>query len=216
MIKAVLFDLDGTLADTLTDIADSANYALTSNGYPAQQTEDYKYFVGDGMTKLIERILPETDKNAETIEKIRGVWLAHYMEHCLDNTRPYDGMVEALAALKKRGIKLGVVTNKHHETAEKVIYGLFGRDIYECVYGFKDGVPRKPDPFLVFKSLAFIGAEPNECIYIGDSGVDIETAKNAGCISAGAAWGFRSEEELEEAGAGHILYSPAEIPGLCF
>jgi len=163
------------------------------------------------MTKLIERILPENDKNDETIEKIRGVWLTHYMEHCLDNTRPYAGMEETLAALKKRGIKLGVVTNKHHETAEKVVYGLFGHDAFECVYGFFDGAPRKPDPFLAFKSLEIIGAAPDECIFTGDSGVDMRTAKNAGCTAAGAAWGFRTEEELQEAGADHILRKPADI-----
>ena len=209
-VKAALFDLDGTLADSLYDLADSANYVLKTCGYPEQDIEDYKYYVGDGLTKLIERVLPPEKITGDEIERIRSLWTEYYGAHCLDKTTPYEGMAETLVKLNERGIKLGVVTNKSEELAVKIVNHLYG-PVFDYIGGIKDGVPLKPDPFLANEALSRFNASGAECIFIGDTSVDMATAANAGCVPAGALWGFRTEDELRRSGAAYLLKEPTDL-----
>ena len=213
-VKAVIFDLDGTLADSLDDLADCGNFCLETFGFLKQRTEDYKYLVGDGLSKLIERVLPEDSQTPDIIAKIRDTWLDYYSVHCLDKTRPYDNMPDALAVLKRRGLKLSVVTNKQQELAEKIIGGLYEKNTFDIVCGVKAGVPVKPDPHLAFAALEFMGVLARETIFVGDTSVDMTCAKNAGCVPVGALWGFRTADELKNAGAVHLLHSPSELPDI--
>jgi len=215
-IKAVLFDLDGTLADSIADIAASANLMFKTFGYPEYSADEYKYLVGEGLTALIERALPDGKATPEELNKFRKLWLDHYGMHCLDQTRAYDGMAETLADLKRRGIALGVVTNKQQEIAKKIVTGLYGDNIFGCVCGIRKGVPHKPDPTLVYEALSILGiTNSGEVIFIGDTSTDIKTAKNSGCVSVGALWGFRPASELIEAGADHIIEAPPDLLRLC-
>jgi len=226
-ITAALFDLDGTLADSLTDIAGGANHSLAACGYPARRIDDFKSLVGDGLTSLIIRLLPEDANTQEIIEKIRDLWLGYYGEHCLDTTRPYDGMPETLAELKKRGVKLAVITNKQQEIAQKIVRALYGADMFDCVLGIRTGVPVKPDPFLAFEALRICGITNGRganrfdnkkfdtVVYVGDTATDMLTAKNSGCVPVGALWGFRTLNELREAGAEYLLEKPADLLEIC-
>ncbi|MGI6279567.1 MAG: HAD family hydrolase [Acutalibacteraceae bacterium] len=210
MIKAVLFDLDGTLINSLDDLADSANYVLNRSGYPTHGTEKYKYFVGNGIPKLIERILPEDKRTNDIKLKLLNDFLNRYRLHCMDKTRPYEGMTELIKRLKNDGYHLAVVTNKAHEMAvkitEKFFYGSFS-----VICGKQDGFPAKPDPQLTLKIIEDLGLAPKDCAFVGDSGVDVLTAKNAGCISIGALWGFRTRQELIDSGADFLAETPLEI-----
>ena len=211
MIKAVLFDLDGTLVNSLYDLADSTNYALESMGFPTHETDKYRYFVGDGMPKLIERVLPE-DKFTEEIHKeCLRVFMAHYREHYVDKTRIYDGIEALLKKLKEKGLKLAVISNKQQQMAETVVSKLFGEDVFNIVCGKQEGYPAKPDPTLTLKIISDLGVKPEECVLIGDSGMDAAAAVNAGCTGIGVLWGFREEEELIQNGANYIVSSLDEI-----
>ena len=212
-IKVVLFDLDGTLADTLPDIAAGVNYALKKFDYPELSVESVRSIVGCGLTKLIEQTLPNA-VTSEQINLIRDAWLEYSSDHCLDFTRPYPGVEAALAELKRRGIQLGVVTNKPQDIADKVISGLFG-DTFGCVYGMEADTPRKPDPYTALKALAQFGADSSEAIFVGDSGIDMQTAVNAGCLPVGVTWGYRDVNELTQAGAVYLIREPSELLGLC-
>ncbi len=207
MIKAVLFDLDGTLVNSLYDLADSTNYALQHFGFPVQETEKYKYFVGDGMPKLIERALPENARNKATIKSVLDCFMAYYREHYLDKTVAYDGIAEVVSNLRKQGIKVAVISNKADEMAKIVTNKLFG-DVFSAVYGKREGYPAKPDPTLTLEVIRDLGVEPCECVFIGDSGMDMAVAKNAGTLAIGVLWGFRKEDELKSNGADFIAKTP--------
>mgnify|MGYP004527207677 CR=1 FL=1 len=210
MIKAVLFDLDGTIANSLEDLADSANFVLTQNGYPTHKTECFKMFVGDGITKLIERVLPDIARSAENIHKLKTQFLAYYSEHYCDKTKPYKNVPELLAQLKQKGIKIAVVTNKAQEMADAVVNKLYGKD-FCAVYGQRDNMPTKPDPALAHLAMRELGVTPNECIFVGDSGVDIKCAQNSGAYPVGVLWGFRNKEEIKAAGAKIVITQPAQL-----
>ena len=210
MIKAVLFDLDGTLANSLQDLADGVNHALKLHGYPTPETEAFKMFVGDGIPKMIERALPEDQRNADTINLLKGEFLKFYSVHYADNTASYEGVKELITELKKRELIIAVVTNKAQEMADIVVSKLYG-DTFKFVFGQRDGVPAKPDPTLTLLAMKDLGVEPDECIFLGDSGVDILTGLNSGALPVGELWGFRGEAELRENGAAHIITKPLEL-----
>ncbi len=199
MYRMVIFDLDGTLLNTLDDLADAGNYALALCGFPVHDVEKYKYFVGNGIPKLIERILPAEYKNI-SFEKAYEAFNSYYAVHMNDKTRPYDGIDAMLCELKRHKINSVVVTNKSAKFAGKIVNYYFGNMI-EATYGSVEGFPKKPDPHWVNKAISDYGYDRKDIIYVGDSGVDMETAKNAGLFSCGVTWGFRTAEELLSCGA---------------
>lgn len=211
MVKAVIFDLDGTLLDTLEDLANACNYALKSCGFKVHEVKDYTRFVGNGRYKLIERIVPDKYKeDKEVIDKVLGLFDEYYEKHMVDMTKPYDGIIKMIEELKAKNIKIAVVSNKPHEFAVEVVRRYFG-DTFEITYGQRPNHPTKPDPKTVYEVIELLNVEKNECIYVGDSDVDVNTAKNAGVKSVGVSWGFRGEGELREAGAEYIIKNPIEI-----
>ena len=210
MIKAVIFDLDGTLLNTIDDLANSVNFMLEKFGFPIFSVEEYKYKVGNGMRKLIERSLPQTYKNDEQIEKSLSVFMDYYNQHKNDNTAPYEGIIDLLNDLKNAGIKLAVVTNKAHLSAKPLIENTF-IGVFDEVCGQKENVPTKPNPQSVLNVLETLNVAPEDCLFVGDSGVDMQTAKNANIKAVGVLWGFRKKEELLENGADVIISTPNEL-----
>lgn len=210
MYKCAIFDLDGTLLDTIEDLAIASNYALELQGYPTHEVEKYKHFVGDGRYKLIERILPEGDRNKETIDKVVEDFDEYYGNHMIDKTKPYEGIIEMLDELKKSGIKLAVVSNKPDYFAGEVVKTFFGNR-FDVVFGHREGYKTKPDPRTVLDVIKHFGFEKDECIYIGDSDVDIKTARNANVKSIGVVWGFRGLEELKSEGADFLVQKSRDI-----
>ena len=215
-IKLVIFDLDGTLLDTLSDIAFSVNYALEKNGFPIHPIESYKRFVGNGINKLFERALPDNQKTDRNITQLKNHFLPYYDEHKTVYTQPYEGIPELLKRLLSEGLKLAVASNKYHKATEELIRQFFPGITFAAVLGQNEGIPVKPDPAIVFEILAITGLSSSEAIYIGDSGVDMQTASNSGMRSVGVTWGFRSREELENAGANFIASSTGEILKIIF
>ena len=214
MIKAAIFDLDGTLLNTLEDVVNACNYALKKCNFKTHSIEEYKVFVGDGRSKLIERIVPDEYKgNDEVKNKVLRLFDEYYSGHMLDMTKPYEGICEMLKSLKEKGVKLAVVSNKPDEFVGGIVKKYFG-DTFEIVHGQRTNYPVKPDPTTVYEVIEYFGIKLNESIYVGDSNVDIYTAKNAKVKSIGVAWGFRGEEELREAGADYIVYDSNEITEL--
>ena len=213
-IQAVLFYLDGTLVDTLGDLADATNEALRRRGFPAYPEEQYRQMVGNGARRLIERALGERC-TPELTGQLLADFVRIYDEGCLRRTAPYPGIPEAVTALKERGLRLAVVTNKPEEQAGKIVRHFFGPHVFTCVVGGRPGRAAKPDPAAALEVLAALGVPPAAALFVGDSDVDMQTAHNAGMRSAGAVWGFRGEEELRRAGAGILLRKPVEIVNCC-
>ena len=210
MIKAVLFDLDGTLVNSLEDLAQATNRALATENYPPRQTEDFKYFAGDGIPKMIERALPERHKDAETVTRMTERFLAYYANHYADFTCAYDGVPELLAKLKEQGLILAVVTNKRQDMADIVVGKLYG-NIFDRVFGMQKGIPAKPDPTMAHIAMKELGVTAEECVFLGDSGMDVATAVNSRALPVGELWGFRGEEELRGNGAKYIITKPCEL-----
>lgn len=208
MYKAVIFDLDGTLLDTLKDLANSVNYALREFGYPERTIDEVRRFVGNGVIKLMKRAAPD-GIDEEAFEKCFNAFRSHYLEHMYDNTKPYEGIMEMLSILKEKGVKTAVVSNKLHSGVVGLCEDFFGGQLTSA-YGVNTEDERKPQPKNVFKALYDLGVGAEETVYVGDSGVDVQTAKNAGLKCIGVTWGFRSEEELLEAGAEYIAHSAEE------
>ncbi len=210
MIKAVLFDLDGTIANSLKDLANAVNFALSHENFPLHEVEEFKMFVGDGMPKMIERALPEEHRDAETVERMLNYCLEHYSVHYADYTSSYEGVPELISELKKMGLIIAVVTNKMQEMADIVVSKLYG-DTFEKVFGKREGVPAKPDPTMALLAMEELGVKPCECVFIGDSGMDVLTGVRSGALPVGELWGFRGEEELKENGAKYIISKPCEL-----
>lgn len=210
--KAVIFDLDGTLVDSLADLSDSVNLMLESYGFPTHEMEKYRYFVGNGSKKLMERTLPR-DKaaSAEFVEEALVKYKAIYKERLLEKTRPYNGVRELLAELKSRGIPLAVCTNKHNDAALTIVKILFAPGTFEEVLGDRPGFPKKPNPATPLEIASHLGVKPDEVAYLGDTSVDMETAVHAGFLPVGVLWGFRPEEELVKNGAKVLLKAPLEL-----
>ena len=211
--KLVIFDLDGTLLNTIDDLAVSANYALRQHGYgyPEHELPAYRYFVGNGITKLIERALPEAERCEPAILQLREEFVGYYQRHKTDLTRPYPGIPELLSHLSAKGIQLAVASNKYHQGTVELIRHYFGTDLFKVVLGQRGHIPAKPDPAIVYEILHLTGITPADTLYIGDSGVDMQTARRSGITSIGVSWGFRPRQELTENGACHIVDRPEEI-----
>ncbi|GHV28228.1 phosphoglycolate phosphatase [Synergistales bacterium] len=215
MKKAILFDLDGTLLNTLDDLADSANHVLESHGWPTHERDAYKLFVGSGAANLIKRIIPENEVKDDEIEELAQEFIARYNNaHILDKTRPYDGIIDMIALLKNRGVNLAVTSNKPDAQTRYLITEIFGEGTFSHVAGSTKGLPVKPDPTIAITAMQALSATPDECAFCGDSGVDMQTAKNARCCAIGVTWGFRSREELVANGADVIIDSPDELIGI--
>ena len=208
--KAVIFDLDGTLLNTIDDLSDAVNYMLNEFGYPTHTVEDYKLKVGNGMPKLMERALPIGHKTQEEIDRALSVFMPYYNAHKMDKTAPYEDILKLLTVLKEKNLKIAVVTNKAHSAAVPLVREVFP-DVFDCVTGLKDGANAKPAPDSVFETLKTLGVNADESIFVGDSSVDMLTAKNAGCFALGVLWGFRSADELLKNGADRLISKPMEL-----
>jgi phosphoglycolate phosphatase len=211
MMKAVIFDLDGTLLDTLDDIADSMNKMLEKFGLPTHNVEDYKYFVGDGATALAERCAPNIHTANITASQLASEYKAEYSNMQANKTVPYDGIPELLSALTERGVKIAVLTNKAHPAALDVMSLFFPTMHFDAIIGHRPGHPLKPDPAGVYEILDTLKLQHDEVLYVGDTNTDMQTAAAAGLKSVGVLWGFRSEEELVDSGADIIVSHPLEI-----
>ena len=199
MLSAVLFDLDGTLLDTLRDLRDALNFALNACSLPSRSLEETRAFVGNGIPKLIERGVP-AGASAELRARVQAAFMPYYAEHCRDHTRPYDGVGALLRALKKRGIRVGVVSNKA-EPAVKALCEAYFPGLIDAAAGGRPDVPKKPAPDAVLRALRELGVRAEETVYVGDSEVDVETAENAGLRLFAVGWGFRTPGQLFAAGA---------------
>lgn len=207
-IQAALFDLDGTLTNTLEDIADAMNRALRLHDLPTFPTDAYRYLVGDGVKKLAERACRE---RADLVDSVRQTYQAYYATHTQVKTRPYDGVPEMLAALMDRGIHLAVFSNKPHADTCGVVAHYFPTVRFEVVRGQVEGVPVKPDPAGALAIAREMGVAPEDFVYLGDTAVDMHCAVNAGMRPVGALWGFRDAEELLAGGAVALLDRPMDL-----
>lgn len=211
MTKGVIFDLDGTLADTLSSIAYFANQALIQNGLSEIPTDSYRYLVGNGAKRLVHGMLQTVGADTEeNYQRVAPLYNDSYDQNALYLTKPYDGIPELLAILRKNGIKTAVLSNKPDRTTQKIVKALFGDNVDFC-RGQLDGVPRKPDPAGVFCLLKEMELSPSECAYVGDTKTDMLTGKVAELYTIGVLWGFRDEAELIENGADRIVSHPREI-----
>ncbi len=209
MYKLAVFDMDGTILDTLEDLKDSTNFALEKCGYPTRTYDEVRRFVGNGIRKLIERAVPE-GLTVEQIDRVHEVFTEHYKVHCADKTKAYDGIKPLLEKLRASGVNTAVVSNKAdygvQERCKEYFDGLF-----DYAVGEREGIRRKPAPDSVNEALRVLGMSKSEAVYIGDSDVDFETAKNAELPCISVLWGFRDEEFLREKGATLFVHDPAEI-----
>ena len=207
MTDTVIFDLDGTLLDTLEDLTDSVNHAMEKFGFPVHTIEEIRTFVGNGAPKLLERSIPDGVANPD-YEAALTAFKAHYAEHCEDKTGPYAGVPEMLAGLKEQGYHLAVVSNKFDGAVKKLCKKYFGEFISVSI-GESEEVKRKPAPDTVYRALRELGCDASHAVYVGDSEVDIQTAKNASLPCISVTWGFRSEEKLRDEGAPeHMMIRP--------
>lgn len=214
MKKLAIFDLDGTLLNTIDDLGHAANYALEKNGYPTHSIASYPFFVGNGVRRLIERVLPEDARTVNIVDRLLVHFKEYYNEHNTDFTVPYQGIPELLNKMSAHGVAIAVASNKYQQATEKLINHYFPNISFVAVEGQKDNVPVKPDPSIVFEILSKAKMPKADTIYIGDSGVDMETARRACVDSVGVTWGFRPEKELIESHADNIVNSPSEIAAL--
>lgn len=207
----VIFDLDGTLLNTIGDLAVACNAMLALRGLPQHSYDDYCHFVGNGILRLVERALPEPLRTPENIDRARADFVKYYLDHIDCRTTPYDGIPELLAELDRRAIRMAVASNKFQAGTEKLVARFFPGVSFAVVFGQRPGVPLKPDPAVVGEILARTSVPRDEVLYVGDSGVDMLTARAAGVRSAGVTWGFRERQELVEAGASNIVDRPAQL-----
>ena len=213
---AIVFDLDGTLLDSLADIATAANAALADGGWPQHPIDDYRQLVGDGVAVLFERALPEAaSKDRKQIDACIAGFKKHYDVQWRKQSRPYAGIEEMLATLQSRQIPLAVLSNKPHAFTVACVDHFFAATKWTCVLGNTPELPRKPDPAGVHAILQPLNVAPANCLYVGDTNTDMQTAKAAGCYALGVTWGFRPAEELQQAGADQIIDTPAQIVSLC-
>ncbi len=211
-IKAVVFDLDGTLTDTLEDLKDSVNFALKTMGFSERSADEVRSFVGNGVRKLIYLSVPDGTPD-DVSEKCLEIFKEYYKEHSCIKTKPYDGIVQMLTDLKNKGVKTAVVTNKMHSAAVDIVNLFFG-DLIEITVGQIDGVAQKPQPDGVFLALEKLGIPKENAVYVGDSEVDCITARNVGIPCIAVTWGFRDEKILRENNAEYIVNLPCEITEL--
>jgi len=211
--RCVIFDCDGTLVDTLEDIAGAMNLALTENGFPVVPLEKYRDIVGWGIIRLAELALPQAARTKETIRLVSNCARKLMEEQPFEESlsKPYPGIRELLEELKSRKIKTAVLSNKPDPVLCRLMAELFPQHAFNSVYGLRPGMPPKPDPSSVWELLADMGISPHEAVLMGDSEIDMETARNAGCYPLGVSWGFRSRDTLVSSGAARIIDKPGEI-----
>lgn len=214
MKKLIIFDLDGTLLNTIADLAQSTNHALQTLGYPAHPESAYHFMVGNGINKLFERALPEGEKTEENVLRVRREFIPYYDVHNADKSRPYPGIPELLDQLQEKGMQLAVASNKYQSATTKLIAHYFPTIRFTAVFGQREGVNVKPDPTIVHDILDIAKVSKEEVLYVGDSGVDMQTAANAGVTACGVTWGFRPRAELETFHPDHIVDAANEIAAI--
>jgi haloacid dehalogenase superfamily, subfamily IA, variant 3 with third motif having DD or ED/haloacid dehalogenase superfamily, subfamily IA, variant 1 with third motif having Dx(3-4)D or Dx(3-4)E len=207
--SAVVFDMDGTILNTLDDLAAATNFALEANRLPLRTTEDVRRFVGNGVRRLVERAVPgETPPSV--MDAVYADFSAYYAKHCADRTKPYDGMKELLSRLRTAGIKTAVVSNKD-DYAVQTLARVYFPALFDAVVGVREGIKKKPAPDTVYEVMARLAVGKEQCIYVGDSEVDIETARNAGIPCVSVSWGFKGRPFLQEHNAVTIVDTAAEL-----
>lgn len=211
--KGIIFDLDGTLVNSLEDLADSMNLLLQKNNFPIHKNEKYKNFVGNGIRNLIKTSIPINLRDEILIEKMYESLIEIYRQNCLHKTKPYEGIIELLDELVSRKFKLSVFSNKADELTHHIVNALFP-DYFDCILGLKSEIHKKPNPWGALEISRIFKLIPSQILYVGDMGVDMQTANNAGMLAVGASWGFRSREELISNGAKIILESPMDLLNL--
>ena len=212
MKKAVIFDLDGTLSDSIASMKYCGDRALAPFGYGPFPESDYKYFVGDGAANLIKRALKAGgDEDLVHFEEAFALYKKFFADDCMYQVKPYSGIPELLAALKEKGLKIAVLSNKPHDQTIDVIETLFGTGYFDIIQGQKDELPIKPDPAGVFAILKQLNLTAEDILYLGDTATDMKTGKSAGAFTVGALWGFRDRKELEEGHADAIIGHPLEL-----
>lgn len=211
MIKTIIFDLDGTLLNTIDDLTDAGNWVCEQNDWPTHTAEQFKRMVGNGIPKLVERFSPEEARSPEQLAKTLAQFTARYDAHKEDKTAPYPGIPALLHDLRAEGIQCAVFSNKADDLCGKVIAHYFGTDCFDAMRGSRPGVPTKPDPTGLFDLMQILGADPAATLFVGDSNVDIQTGHNAHLPALGVLWGFRDEAELTAAGADVLVNTPDEI-----
>jgi len=214
-VQAVVFDLDGTLLDSLADIANAGNAVLAAHGFPVHPVDDYRVFVGDGVRRLVHRLVPPANQqNQELLNTVLREYVELYGRTWNVKSRLYDGIPELLAALVQRQIRLAVLSNKPHEATCRCVEYFLGQFPFTAVLGQQAERPPKPDPIGVREIQAQLGVAADTCCYLGDTGVDMQTARNAGMFAVGVTWGFRDIQELQDAGAQAIIHHPRELLAL--
>lgn len=211
MYKTIVFDLDGTLLNTITDLANAGNRLCAAHGWPTHTEDEYRYFVGNGIPKLVERMLPESARTPQILAAALAEYEADYGAHMRDATAPYPGMPALLADLKAAGLQLAVFSNKEDTLARGVVADYFDATLFDVVRGARAGVPVKPAPEGTLALLADLHADPAHTLYVGDSNVDVATAKNAALPCCGVLWGFRTRSELLTAGADFLAENAAAL-----
>jgi phosphoglycolate phosphatase len=209
--KAVVFDLDGTLLDTLDDLADSANRVLAAGGYPEHPVDAYRYFVGDGLQILVERILPEENRTREAIRMLAEAFKEEYSRNWHVKSVMYDGIDIMLNGLQQSGLRLSVLSNKPHDFTCMCVRKMLPAWTFEPLLGARPGVAKKPDPIAALEIAARLGLDPGEILYLGDTATDMKTATGAGMYPVGALWGFRTAEELTQNGAARLISRPQQL-----
>lgn len=210
-IRGVIFDLDGTLLDTLEDLADSANAALASFGYPVHPLEAYRYFVGEGLTRLVERILPPENCSIPQVQACMQQFEQIYRTNWDAKSHPYSGIDAMLQELRRQELRLAVLSNKPDAFTRICVQRWFPDGLFDFVCGQREGVPRKPDPAGALELAERMGLKPCHILYVGDTATDMQTGTSAGMTTTGVLWGFRTRQELEENGAAMIVAHPQEI-----
>lgn len=215
-MKACIFDLDGTLTDSVKSLAYSANLTLKDLGYEPQPEECFKLFAGDGRKVLLERVLKASgDEALVHLEEAIKIYDGYFSKNSMYEVKPYAGILETLQSLKEKGMHLAVLSNKPHKEAVKVVETIFGTEMFEIIRGQQEGIERKPSPVGALMIAEQLKVKTEECLYIGDTNTDMQTGNSAGMNTVGVTWGFRERKELEDNHARYIIDIPQELVALC-